>query len=1208
MELCKKLHILMFTLWICLCIGLPAQAQLATDLETKDDKGFLTALLEDSLGGEGRIVQIHGFEGALSRTAKITQITVADEMGIWLSLTDVLLEWNRTALLRGRLDIEHLSAVEVSLIRPPKTPESDIPAAEASGFALPNLPVAVQIKDLTIQRILLGEAILGDPAEMTLQANTSLEDGSAAVQLQATRVDDHKGQFIVDASYDAQTQNIIMNLELSEAKNGLIGQALNLEGRPELRLTAIGEGSLDDLVTTVALDTDGIARMNGQVVLKGTTNADRDFNIDLNGDMSTLVPQEYRRFFGTQTILKATARRNTSGAFVLSDMNLETGALSLQGALALNTLSWPTRIALDGKVGVPGNVPIVLPFGDGNIRLNGATLQISYDESVSEKLTAQIDLNNLMTPTGTAQAVQLNAVGAFADTIEAAKVVRADITFDAEGLEFSDPSLQQAAGKQVVGTVKIDYSGGDTLDLKRLNLSGSDYGLVGSLAITGLNNGFKTKIDAQLRADDLTRFSSIAQTDLTGRAELNIAGFADLGGAFDLKIDGTTNSLTVGIPQADAALSGRTTLELQVVRDTSGTRLPQLDIRNAQLQLTGSTDLKTDASKAQFDMTIANSTVIDPNLKGPIRLNGTTIQDNTGWLVDAAAFGPFDAKTSLKGRVTGVDPSVLFDVTIPNINQITPQFLGMSRLTGRANQVAGNWQIETGLSGPYGLDATLSGSLTGTNPSLRYAIKLPNIEPLGAQINGAVAVEGTAIQQDQGWRINTNLTGLSGTRAQLSGLVHNNGTLDLSTTGTVPLALANPFITPRNIQGQATFDLTLNGQPDFSSVAGTLTTTGARLSNPNLQIALRDIAVRADLNRGRAVLDASATVSSGGQVTIRGPISDIAGANSADLTIGLNSVKLVDPTLYKTTLDGTLNMRGPLSGGALISGQIDVGETNIQIPSSQSSGFAIIPQITHINTSAATHQTLKRARLTTTPETSASSSSGSSYGLNVTINAPARIYVRGRGLDAELGGSLSLRGQTDQVISSGRFNLVRGRLDILTKRFELDEGSIVLQGELDPYLRFVASTTTTVGTASIVLEGNASQPTVQFLSSPDSPEEEVLAQIFFGRDVSQLSAFQALQLASAIATLAGKGGEGIVTKLRRGFGLDDLDISTDDEGNTGLKLGKYITDNVYTDVTIGETNDAGASINIDLTPNLTVRGQLKSDGDSSIGLVFEKDY
>mgnify|MGYP006117487115 FL=1 len=1211
MVLLKKTYILASALCVCLCLALPAQAQqtaLAADLAAEDDKGFLAALLEDSLGGEGRIVRINGFQGALSRKAKIAQITVADEEGVWLSLTDVLLEWNRSALLRGRLDIEQLSAAEVSLIRPPKAPENDLPTAESSGFALPSLPVAVQINALNIERILLGEAVLGDPAEMTLKASASLEDGSAAVKLEALRIDDHKGKFIVDASYDAQTQNILVDLELSEAKNGLIARALNIEGRPDLQLTVTGEGSIDDLVTFIALETDGAARMKGQVTLKGKTNADRDFSVDLAGNMSALIPKEYRRFFGPKTAIKANGRRSPAGAFELSDLNLKTGALNLQGALALNALSWPTSIALNGEIGIPGNSPIVLPFADGSTSLNGATLQIAYDAKASEKLTAQINLTNLASPTATAQTIQLNVIGAFADNLETAKTVQANIKFDAKGLKFSDPSLQQAVGEHVAGAVKLNYSGGDTLDLNQLNLSGSDYGLTGSLGITGLTNEFQTKISALLQASDLGRFSAITQTQLLGRAELKIQGIANLGGAFNLDIGGETNNLAMGIPQADAVLSGRTTLDLKIVRDANGTRLPQMTVRNDQVRLNGSADLKTNASTAQFDLALANSAVIDPILKGPITLNGTATQDRAGWRVDTKATGPFDAKTSVKGRVTGTEPSVLFDVTLPNIDQIAPQYRGASRLTGRVNKLVGNWQIKTDISGPYGLDATLSGTLTGKNPNLKYALKVPNIASLGAQISGAIALEGTAIQQSQGWRINTSLTGLSGTRAQLSGLVRNNGTLDLATTGTAQLALANPFITPRNIQGQASFDLALNGKPNLSSLSGTFATTGARLSNPNLRIALSNITARANLNRGRVALDVSATVSSGGQITLRGPINDIAGANIADLSIGINSVKLVDPTLYQTILDGTLNVRGSLSGGALISGKINVGETNVQIPSSQSASFAIVPQITHINTSTAARQTLQRARLTSTTETSGSDASGQSYGLNININAPARIYVRGRGLDAELGGSLSLSGRTDRLISSGQFNLLRGRLDVLTKRFELDEGSIVLQGKLDPYMRFAASTTTSVGTASIIMEGHASQPTVRFLSSPEAPEEEVLAQIFFGRDVSQLSAFQALQLASAVATLADKGGEGIVTKLRRGFGLDDLNISTDAQGNTGLKLGKYINDNVYTDVTIGDTNDAGASINIDLTPNLTVRGQVKSDGDSSIGLVFEKDY
>ena len=1207
----KKTHILVTMIWICVCFALPTNAQqsaLAADLAAKDHKGFLAALLEDSLGGEGRIVQINGFQGALSRTATIAQITIADAAGVWVSLTDVALEWNRSALLRGRLDIEQLSAAEVSLIRLPQSPQTDLPAAEASGFALPNLPVAVQIKVLNIERIQLGEAVVGDPAEMTLTANASLEKGSVAVKLQALRVDEHKGQFVVDVAYQAETQSIMLNLDLSEAENGIVGRALNLQGRPELRLTVNGEGSLDNLVTAIGLETDGVSRLNGQVVLKGKTNADRDFSIDLNGDISTLIPSEYQQFFGSKTAIKANGQRSPTGAIVLSDLDLKTGALSLQGALSLDAKSWPKRIAVSGEIGLPGDAPIILPFSNATTSVSGATLNIAYDANVSDDLNAQINVANFASSLLAVKDIRLHANGALADTLESVKKVQADITFASAGLDFTDPNIQQAVGDQLTGGLQLDYGGGDTLALDNLDLSGSNYGLTGSLNIRGLTNDFETKIETILRAEDLGRFSSITGTDLSGRAELSLQGIADLGGAFDLDIEGTTTRLALGVKQADAVLSGRTKLTLRAVRDTEGTRLPQLTIRNDQISLSGSAELKTDASKGRFDLSLTNSAIIDSNLKGPIAVNGTVSQDLTGWSVDTNAIGPFDAQTSIKGRVTGQDPSVNFEVSVPNINQVLPQYRGASRLKGRANQIAGNWQVNTDLKGPYGLDGALSGTVTGPTPTLVYTLKIPDVAPLGAQINGAITVKGTAVQQSQGWQIDTGMTGLSGTRAQLNGLVRTDGTLDLATVGTAPLALANPFISPRNIQGQANFDLILKGSPSLASLSGALTTSNARFSAPNLRTSLNEITARADLKRGRAVLDLSAAVSSGGQITLRGPITDLAATKFADLTVGLNSVKLIDPILYQTTLDGVLSVRGPLSGGANIGGKINVGETNIHVPSSQSSGFAIVPQITHINTSAATRNTLRRAELTSTAQSSVTKGSGISYGLNVDINAPSRVYVRGRGLDAELGGSLSLRGRTDQVISSGRFNLLRGRLNILNKRFDLAEGSIVLQGKLDPFMRFVASTTTDVGTALIVIEGNASQPTVRFLSSPEAPEEEVLAQIFFGRGVGQLSAFQALQLASAVATLADKGGEGIVSKLRRGFGLDDLEIGTDAEGNTGLKLGKYIGDNVYADVTIGDTNDAGAAINIDLTPNLTVRGQAKSDGDTSIGLVFEKDF
>ncbi len=1204
----KLAHILLAALLLCAGPAIAQDDALAEDLASEDDRGFIVGLLEDALGGEGRTVRVEGFRGALSSTAGIDAITVADADGVWLALENVEMVWNRSALLRGRIEIERLSAATVSLTRPPVVPAGETPDVQAGGFALPNLPVSVSVAEFNLETITLGEAILGEPAEMTLEASAQLAAGSGDVALTARRTDGQQGRFIIDASYDAVTQLAAIALDLTEAENGITARLLNLPGRPDLRLQVSGEGSIDDLVTDISLETDGAPRLEGQVVLQGNSEAGRDFRTELSGDLTPLLPAEYRAFFGDNTALRARGSQSLEGALNLDELTLKTGAVDLQGAVALDPTYWPTFIALTGQIAPETGKDVVLPFNDGKTRIDSAGLKISYDAAESEDIEAVFDIANLVTTGAAVDAVELTARGALSNSFAGQSKFQSDVKFSATGAQFDDPAVQDAVGADLVGSVQVEYQTAGSLRLSDIEFEGTDYDLTGSAFVAGLEDAFETEFDATLRADHLSRFAPLAGTDLRGQAELTIAGTADLGGAFDLKIAGKIVELSIGIDQADKALSGITELTLEAVRDESGTHIPMLEVTNPQLSGTASASLQADAAVVNYDLTLADSARIDPRLKGAVTLTGKATQDDLGWSVDTSLNGPFDATATLKGRATGEQPSLVFDLALPNVQPIVPQFSGPATVKGTASRNGDVWSVDTDLTGPYGVSGDLSGTVTGTAPALQYALNIPNVAAIGAQINGPLALRGTAAQQGSAWRIDTSLSGLSGANAQLNGLIRENGTLDLATTGTAPMALANPFLAPRNIQGQASFDLALNGDPALSSLSGTITTANAQLSAPTLRISLNDINARIGLNRGRAQVDLAAGLSSGGRINVQGPVV-LTGGLAADLTISLDALRLVDPSLYDTTVDGQLSVRGPLSGGAVIAGEINVGETNIQVPASQASGFAIIPQITHVNASPATRQTLRRAGLDAASQAASSDAGGgASYGLDIRINAPSRLFVRGRGLDAELGGSLSLRGSTDRVISAGRFNLIRGRLDILGKRFALDEGSVALQGSLDPYLRFVATTNTTVGTASIIIEGPASQPEVTFASSPAAPQDEVLAQIFFGRDASTLSAFQALQLASAVTTLAGKGGESVVSQLRRGFGLDDFDVTTDTEGNTGLRLGKYISDNVYTDVTIGSANTAGVSINIDLTKSITARGQVKSNGDSSVGVYFEKDY
>jgi translocation and assembly module TamB len=269
-----------------------------------------------------------------------------------------------------------------------------------------------------------------------------------------------------------------------------------------------------------------------------------------------------------------------------------------------------------------------------------------------------------------------------------------------------------------------------------------------------------------------------------------------------------------------------------------------------------------------------------------------------------------------------------------------------------------------------------------------------------------------------------------------------------------------------------------------------------------------------------------------------------------------------------------------------------------------------LPEVIHVGERPAVRQTLRRAGVLgdDADASSGSGGSGRAFPLDIVINAPSRIFIRGRGVDAELGGRLTIGGTSANVIPVGRFSLVRGRIDILQQRFQLTEGLASLQGDFAPFIRLVAATETDNGTViNIIVEGPAGAPEVSFVSVPELPQDEVLSQLIFGRDLDSISPLQAVQLASAISTLAGRGG-GAVDRLRESIGLDDFDVTTDDEGNTAVRAGAYLSENIYTDVTVTSQGDTEINLNLDLTSEITAKGSVDQDGEASVGLFYERDY
>ena len=295
-------------------------ASLGAALAQEDDKGFLTRTIQNALSGSGRTVSIDGFQGALSSTASFDQMTIADGQGIWLTLDDVVLDWNRSALLRGRLEVEKLTAGRLDIPRLPVSEGVDLPDAEATPFSLPELPVSIDIADFGVDQINLGADLLGEAAQLNVQATAQYTDDLIDLDVSANRTDAKRGEFEIKVNLERSDNILDLIVRLSEGEEGLVGKLLSLPGQPSVDMTVNGSGPLDAFASDLNISTDGQERLAGQITVgtqearSGSDAADRRIQADIGGDISALLAPQFREFFGENVQLTLDAV--VKGAFL----------------------------------------------------------------------------------------------------------------------------------------------------------------------------------------------------------------------------------------------------------------------------------------------------------------------------------------------------------------------------------------------------------------------------------------------------------------------------------------------------------------------------------------------------------------------------------------------------------------------------------------------------------------------------------------------------------------------------------------------------------------------------------------------------------------------------------------------------------------------------------------------------------------------------
>ncbi|WP_226573020.1 translocation/assembly module TamB domain-containing protein [Acuticoccus sediminis] len=711
---------------------------------------------------------------------------------------------------------------------------------------------------------------------------------------------------------------------------------------------------------------------------------------------------------------------------------------------------------------------------------------------------------------------------------------------------------------------------------------------------------------------------------VTGRADVS-GSLKDPAADFSINVDRASARLLEGanVGAVNATVAGRYADETATLT-TAEARLGQ-----GTLSATGSVSARAmdlTVKLSQIPLAIANGFApelgVAGALSGEVTAQGSPSNPQVRFTINApsvsaaplrdAGMGPgsIDAAGSMRNQTVTIDrAAVNLGGGSLNARGTVGRRLNLSvDLSNLPVAIANGFVPNLGLTGRLSGSATATGSLS--NPSANFNLSGTGISALPLQDAGvgALTVNVAGSYGGRGITISSARAEGSGLNVTASGFVPlSGGGLDVAVRANAPLSLANHFLASRgsSLSGDVVADVRARGSLSNPTVSGSVRSSGFTVRDPLSNLVLNNGQLVASMDGNRIVVDRLTASLGDGTVSVTGSIGLGAGF-PADLTFVANNARYSDGQLVAVTLSANLGIKGPLTGPR-VEGRVDIDRAEITVPT-RLSGTAALLEVSNFNTPSPVLETLRRAHagpFTDSDDDGGSNASG--FTLDVTISAPRRIFVRGRGIDAELGGELRVTGPVSDIQPVGEFHLIRGQMNILTQRIVLDEGRVTLFGDLNPQIYLVAETSRNQVTVRVIVDGPANDPQVRFESVPDLPQDEVLSQLIFGQSIDDLSPFQLAQLAAAVAELAGVGnGPSIIDQVRAFSGLDNLEIITTETGSTAVQAGRYIADNVYVGVRAGEKS-SGVTVSIDITRGLKARGEAMTD-ESTIGLYYEREY
>lgn len=297
------------------------------------------------------------------------------------------------------------------------------------------------------------------------------------------------------------------------------------------------------------------------------------------------------------------------------------------------------------------------------------------------------------------------------------------------------------------------------------------------------------------------------------------------------------------------------------------------------------------------------------------------------------------------------------------------------------------------------------------------------------------------------------------------------------------------------------------------------------------------------------------------------------------------------------TLSGPLYLSGNLHE-ALAQGNLLISQAEFTIPDKLPVEVPVLP-VTYVNGT----YPLSSAALQSSP--------AFAFRIQLDLTADDQVLVKGKGLNSEWKGMLSLSGSNMNVLANGTLQLIKGEYSLLGKTFKLNEGQIIFNDKPTP-----SATINLTGNLSLAdtvitahLRGPLSSPTLTFQSNPQLSTSAILARILFNKDITDISQPEAIQLATTLISLSGGAGPSVLEAIRKNIGVDRLAISsqTAHPDEIAVQIGKYLTKGVLITLSQSATSSQ-VIVEVEFNYGFVFQAETQEEQEGKFSLKWTHSY